>query len=269
MVVSKTMATAGVIHWRAEEAGPLIEVCRKAGLTAEHLEGGGIDVCRAVRAKLPDVVLIDLSRLPSHGREVGRWLRRTKATRAIPLVFVGGDPEKVDKVREIHPGSLFCDLKDAGRVAKRAVNAGPQEDVAVRDVTELYRERSAAQKLGIKAGAQVCVKDAPRGFPELLGVLPNDVEFQEEPAPLTLWFVEEPDALMESLNAMRQCAGRTKLWVLWRKGVKARDGLTQNSIREALHDVGLVFYKICAVDARWSGMLFSRKDEGKSLGKTA
>ena len=40
-----------------------------------------------------DLVLIDLDRLPSHGREVAVWLRGRKATRMIPIVFAGGVPD--------------------------------------------------------------------------------------------------------------------------------------------------------------------------------
>ena len=55
---------------------------------------------------------------------------------------------------------------------------------------------------------------------------------------------------------MSKIADRTKLWVVWRKG--SADGLTSNLIREAANEAGLVDYKICAVDAQWSGMVFAR-----------
>ena len=84
------------------------------------------------------------------------------------------------------------------------------------------------------------------------------MEFQDEPAPLTLWFVHDRDGLLDSLREMRTAAAKTKLWLIWRKGASA-DGLTQNAIREATTEVGLVDYKICSVDGRWSAMLFARK----------
>ena len=46
-----------------------------------------------IRAERPDVVVVDLARKPSHGREVGRSLRQTRATRDLPLVFVDGDAD--------------------------------------------------------------------------------------------------------------------------------------------------------------------------------
>jgi hypothetical protein len=56
---------------------------------------------------------------------------------------------------------------------------------------------------------------------------------------------------------MRGMADRTKLWVAWRKG--AKNGVTQNSVRQAAREFGLVDYKIWAIDGRWSGMLFARR----------
>jgi hypothetical protein len=54
---------------------------------------------------------------------------------------------------------------------------------------------------------------------------------------------------------MRKLAGRTKLWILWRKG----SGVTQPFLRESAAAVGLVDYKICSVDGTWSAMLFARR----------
>jgi hypothetical protein len=48
---------------------------------------------------------------------------------------------------------------------------------------------------------------------------------------------------------------------LWRKAASASPGagVTQNSVREMAREVGLVDYKICSVNERWSAMLFARK----------
>jgi hypothetical protein len=100
--------------------------------------------------------------------------------------------------------------------------------------------------------------DTPRDFPELLGPLPDGVEFQDKSAPLTLWFVHDREGLMESLREMRALAAKTKLWLIWRKGSTGA-GLTQNALREAANAVGLIDYKICAVNARWSAMCFARR----------
>ena len=54
---------------------------------------------------------------------------------------------------------------------------------------------------------------------------------------------------------MVRLAKGSKLWMIWKKG--STNGLTQNLVREAANEHGLVDYKICSVNAQWSGMLFA------------
>ncbi|HVW09428.1 MAG TPA: hypothetical protein VHC90_12640 [Bryobacteraceae bacterium] len=250
------MPAVRVIHWKEAEAGPLLRACRDAGFEVEYIEGDGGAICRAIRAKPPDLIAIDLSRLPSHGREVAVWLRNTKSTRAIPIVFIGGDPAKVASVRALLPDATYCELPKIGAVLKRAGKS--RSPVVPPQMMDRYREKSAAEKLGIAAAMHVAVVDTPRDFPDLLGPLPGAVEFQEKPAPLTLWFVHDREALMQSLREMHTLARKTKLWLIWRKGSTGA-GLTQNALREAANAVGLVDYKICSVNPEWSAMCFALK----------
>ena len=252
------MSGVRVIHWRSAEAGPLLHACRKTLLEVDYLEGDGAAVTRAIRAKLPDVVVIDISRLPSHGREVAIWLRGAKSTCGIPIIFIGGQPAKVAAIRELLPDADYCEIGDIAAVVKRILKTGPSRDLAAPPgMMERAREKPAAQKLGIVAGAAVCVVEPPREFPALLGDLPDGVEVQEGPASLTLWFLHDRESFLASLRQMRTMAARTKLWLLWRKG--SGSGITQNAVRDAAREVGLVDYKICSVDVHWSAMLFARK----------
>ncbi len=66
---------------------------RDAGWFVEVEAEDGGRAFRLIRAAPPDAVVIDLSRRPSHGRELARALRQTAATRQLPLLFVGGLPE--------------------------------------------------------------------------------------------------------------------------------------------------------------------------------
>lgn len=253
------MPVVRVIHWKEAEAGPLLRTCRDAGFETEYLQGDGGAICRAIRTKPPDLIAIDLSRLPSHGREVAVWLRNTKSTRHIPIAFIGGDPAKTGSIRALLPDATYCELPKLSAALRKLAKAGPvKAPVTPPQIMDRYRERSAAEKLGIAGAARVAVVDAPRDFPELLGPLPDSVEFQEDAAPVTLWFVHDREGLLESLREMRALAPKTKLWILWRKG-STRDGLTQNAVREATNAVGLVDYKICAIDGRWSAMCFARR----------
>jgi len=253
------MPVVRVIHWKEAEAGPLLAACRAAGFETEYLEGDGGAICRAIRTKPPDVIAIDLSRLPSHGREVAVWLRNQKGTRHIPIVFIGGDPVKTASVHALLPDAAYCELPKLPASLKKLARSGAAKSpVTPPQMMDRYREKSAAGKLGITAAGRVAVVDTPRDFPGLLGPLPDGVEFQEDPAPVTLWFVHDREGLMESLREMRALAPKTKLWLVWRKGSTGA-GLTQNALREATSAVGLVDYKICAVDGRWSAMLFARR----------
>jgi len=261
------MRSVFVIHWKSEEAGPLLDACRAAGFAVDSTEGDGMAVMRAVRRALPDVFAIDLSRRPSHSKEAAVWLRGSKRTREIPIVFVGGAEKKVAPIRGLIPDADYCDLSGLAAALKTAVKraanpASRRDPVTPPGMMERAQYKSAAEKLGIAAGCSVRVVDAPRGFPELLGVLPEKVEFGEDPAPVTLWFVHDRGTLLASLRRMRSAARQTKLWLIWRKAAAptlTQNAVTQNDVRNLTREVGLVDYKICSVDVHWSGMLFALK----------
>jgi hypothetical protein len=125
-------------------------------------------------------------------------------------------------------------------------------------------DRTAAEKLGIKAGARVAVIDPPQDYLRVLGKLPPDVSLEEQPddvLPLTLWFVRDPDMYMTGLAAMRKRAVTSRHWIIYPKQQAGRtaSGLTQSLIREAALAVGLVDYRICSVNEVWTGLLFTLK----------
>ena len=256
------MGRVRVIHWNAEEAASLVQMCRRAGYKIDYDSGGGPDVVKATRkAPVPDVIVIDLTRLASHGREVGVALRNYKTLRATPIVFVDGEDIKVEKTRERVPDAYFCSRGQLLRTLKKAIReAGSKPVVPARPMMELYRSRFTFQKLGVQPGMSLGVVDPPRDYLAALGEMPEGVEIVEDPdspQAVTVWFVHELDPYLDSLQRMRAIADRTKLWIAWRKG--AKNGITQNSVRETAREVGLVDYKICAIDGHWSGMLFARK----------
>ncbi len=253
------MARARIIHWRPEEAERLLEVVRSCGFTADYTESTrGADITRAIQECVPEVVVIDLSRLPSHGKEIGVWLRGRKATRHVPLIFVDGEPEKVAKVRDLLPDAAFVARQDlAGALGTATPNT---QALVPPPIMERYGGRTVAQKIGMKPNSQATVMDPPRDYRKVIGELPDGAELVEDPdAPeaVTLWFIHEPEGFLAALPRMRTIATKTKLWVLWRKGRK--NGLNQNFVREAGIDSGLVDYKICSVSDVWSGMAFARK----------
>jgi hypothetical protein len=252
------MPRVRIVHWRGSEAAPLIETCRAGGFEVDHEEMGFPDLVRALRASPPDAVVIDLTRRPSHGRDTGLALRRHKTTRHLPLVFVDGEPEKVEAIRELLPDAVYASDKQVCPRLRKALARPVVNPVVPANPMSQYASRTVAQKLGIREGSSVGILNPPRDYVAAIGELPENVELVEEPPEaqsITLWFVQEPRAYEAGLRRARAIAARSKLWVIWRKGLT--NGLNQNTVREGANEVGLVDYKICAVGERWSGMAFS------------
>ena len=57
----------------------------------------------------PDAFVISLDRLPSHGRRYAEWIWQAKKRQHLPIVFVGGKPDKVAATRERLPAARYCD----------------------------------------------------------------------------------------------------------------------------------------------------------------
>ena len=110
------MSTICILHWNEPEAAERLERLQAAGFAAFHTQLAGPPLFQRLRQEPPDAIVIDLARLPSHGREVGAALRAAKATRFIPLVFVGGEPEKVARVQALLPDATYTTWEDVGSV---------------------------------------------------------------------------------------------------------------------------------------------------------
>lgn len=254
------MARVRIVHWKEPRVAPLVEACRACGLEVEYDAVRFSDLAKLIRANPPDALVIDLSCLPSHGRESAIYLRRTKYARYLPLVFVDGEPEKVAKVREQLPDATFSGRNQLCSKIKAALSTKIASPVLPPPMEARFALRSVARKLGIKPNSVAALIDPPRNYAAVLGELPEGVELLENPAstcPVTLWFVEDLLDFKARILQLQKIADRTKLWIIWRKGGKGE--LTSNLIREGGLEAGLVDYKICSVNEHWSGMAFGRK----------
>lgn len=74
---------------------------------------------RAIKARQPDVVVFYLTRLPSHGRETADGPRSIKATLDIPIVFVDGKDEAIEKTRARVPTALYATAEDLASVLEQ------------------------------------------------------------------------------------------------------------------------------------------------------
>jgi hypothetical protein len=250
------MSRVRLFHWKAAEAAPLADVLRAAGYAVDYQEKVDPGLFRAMRQSLPDAFVIDLSRLPSHGREVATFIRGHKTLRQVPIVFADGAPDKVAAIRALLPDAAYASSAKLRSALREALAHRPAAPVVPAQMMERYAARTTAQKLGIREDSTVAVIDPPGNYATAIGELPSGARLDESPAApsdVTLWFVRDPAACQQALPRMRKLAARTKLWILWQKG----GAVTQPYLRQSAAQVGLVDYKICSVNHAWSGMLFA------------
>ena len=177
------MERVRLFHWNSDEASPVTDVLRREGFEVEYQTKFEPAILRGMRQSPPDAVVIDLSRLPSHGREVATALRGNRQTRQIPILFVDGAPDKVSIVRQALPDATFCERRRLATALRKCIKARPKDPVVPTQMMDRYAGRTTAQKLGITAGAKVAVVDAPRDYARVIGALPDGVELLESSAP--------------------------------------------------------------------------------------
>ena len=124
-----------------------------------------------------------------------------------------------------------------------------------------YSGTPLPRKLEIKENTRVATVGAPADFAHTLGPLPAGAKLiRGVPAnrDLTIWFVTSRKQLEGDLRRVTPPRGSGSLWVAWPKktsGVKT--DVTEDVLREVILPHGLVDRKVCAIDATWSGLLFS------------
>jgi hypothetical protein len=251
-----------LFHWNDAEARERVARLVRMGHEAVVPRfKSGADF-KPIAADPPDAFVIDLTRLPSHGREVAGALRQHKATRHVPLVFVDGAPEKVARVRALLPDATYTDWKGLRGALRAALRRPPTAPVVPTGIAG-YSGTPLPQKLGIKPGSVVALRGAPPGFEKILGRLPEGARVTRTArrADRTLLFVRSQAELARKLpGAARALAAGQGLWIAWPKqasGVKT--DLSEPVVRERGLDLGIVDYKICAIDETWSGLLFARR----------
>jgi hypothetical protein len=230
----------------------------------EDLEGTSHSrFMRDVRENPPDAIVIDLSRLPSHGREIAVALRRSKDTRHVPLVFVDGEPEKVARIKGLLPDATYTTWGRLKTALPRAL-AQPVSSPAVPSSELFYAGRPVVAKLGVKSGMRVCLLGAPKGFADTLQPMPARVTLTARPQPASdiyLAFVRSRHDLVTQLGALAPEVQRATVWAVWPKTAsKIKTDLNGNVVREIGLAGGWVDFKICSIDDTWSALAFKRRD---------
>jgi DNA-binding response OmpR family regulator len=93
------MNTLFLIHWNAAEAEQLAQPLHSQGWHVEIESEDGARAGKRIKETQPATVVIYLTRLPSHGRETAAYLQATKTTRHIPIIFVGGVGEALERTK--------------------------------------------------------------------------------------------------------------------------------------------------------------------------
>ena len=255
------MARIRLIHWNGPEGRERKQRLASLGHQAEFDDDEWPALGRKIRATLPDVYLIDLSRLPSHGREVALSLRGRKDTRQTPIVFVDGDPEKVEKLKAILPDATYTTWGRLKTAMPRAIARQPATPVL--PPASIYSGKPTVEKLGVKPGMRVGLLGGPPHFAESLKDLPAKVSFTAKASPecdLFLVFVRSRRELEAQLVAIGRVAKKQTSWFAWPKKASAvPTDLDGNVVRETGLSAGFVDFKVCSIDDTWSGLAFKRR----------
>jgi hypothetical protein len=266
-----------LVHWHEAEAGESAERLRTLGYQVNHAILSGPEGFRELRDNPPAAVVIDLSRIPSHGRDVGIALRSYKDTRLVPIVFVGGEAEKVERIKTNLPDAIYTEWPDIRKTLKQAVSRPVVAPVVPRSRMEAYSGSPLPKKLGIRPETVVILVGAPQGFRNTLGDLPDRVSVERRSINvlpkvsrgskakagerrLILWFVRSKRELTRDVGKIAAGTPDGGVWIIWpKKGSDFPSDVNQKIVRATGLGAGIVDYKVCAVDETWSGLLFARR----------
>jgi hypothetical protein len=124
-----------------------------------------------------------------------------------------------------------------------------------------YSGTPLIQKIGIKPGHRVLLRNHPASFVKDLGKLPEGVVSADRisgKANVIVYFTERLAELEKDfarLSAALVLDGM--LWIGWPKKASGRPtDLTEDIVRRVGLACGLVDVKVCAIDETWSGLKF-------------
>jgi hypothetical protein len=256
------MERVRLVHWYPAGAAKAAERLRSLGyeVDARPLEPGEM-------RKLPNeagaALVVDLSRLPSHGRDAAVWVRQSRAGRNVPIVFVGGAPETVERVRQTLPDATFTSWELIGRALRRALDEPVREPVVPESALAGYSGTPLPQKLGIREGSVVALVSAPDGFEELFDSLPAGAVLRRGDRgrrDLTIVFVRSQAEVERRWARAAASAEVDDVWFAWvKKASPLYKGVTQTSVRDLGLARGFVDFKVAAIDETWAALRFKRR----------
>jgi hypothetical protein len=267
--------TIRLICWDAADAARRAAELRRAGyrVVADPPQASG-GMIRAFRQLAPDAVVIDLDRLPSHGRELALGLRASKGTCQLPLIFVGGATTKVEAMRVALPDAIFAAWDEGIRSSiELAMRQPAPPRLASRELPKPEGPGALERKLDIKPQSRFAIVPSRRGdavwLDELLISIPETAVRQpriDAKTTLVLYPVRTRAELMQALDSARAALPpAASFWIVHPKQTSPlAAGFNQDDVRTAALALGFVDYKVCAVDKDWSALKFARRGVTKA-----
>lgn len=256
------MKTVRLVHWDAVEAKKRLRELKASGYHVAYAPMSP-EVLRDLKKNPPAAILIDLGRLPSQGRDIGVYIRHYKATRNVPIIFVGGKRQKIIEIKRHLPDAVYTNWDGIKGAIKEAIAHAPLRPVATKSLLAGYSGAPLHKKLGIKPKSVIILVNAPRNFDKVLTDVPEDVIMKKRMVKkndLIIWFVKSRKSLKSNIKRMSTVVGKGGLWIVWpKRSSRISSDLTQQCVREVGLAVGLVDYKICAIDQTWSALKFAVK----------
>jgi CheY-like chemotaxis protein len=258
------MTNVLLVHWNETEAKQLARALKALGYKPKILFDSEKPNLAEIREHPPELFLIHLSRLPSQGREIAGHFRRAKATRNVPILFVGGDPERVKTARKLIPDAEFAVWDEIRAAIKRAIKNAPRNP-AIPSTMASYSASALPKKLGIRDNCSIMLINPPNHFERKLDPLPAYTKIVDDPkgAHVAILFAMSQAELARDFRPLAKALPeKTALWIAWpKKASGVKTDLDGNIVREFGLDAGWVDYKVCAIDETWSGLCFARRKD--------
>lgn len=256
-----------LIHWNATVAKQKASILESAGYEVDYALFA-LQTLEELRNNPPAAVVIDLSRLPSQGRDMAINIRHAKVTRNIPIIFVEGDSQKVSQIKSHVPDALYTDYNQIHKAVEEVIFHPPKVTVIPKRIFEPYKHTPLVKKLGIKPNTTLALINPPKDFTKTLGTPPQGVTIQQtlSPSDLIILFTETQEDLQNRMGEISAKLGQNgKLWIAWpKKASQTASDVTQASVRKTGLALGLVDYKVASIDAAWTGLLFAKRKPKKA-----